>query len=153
MNFGRISQLKHKAPYADPDAFYAKELTLDLSTVEPYVAGPDSVKEVHSAKAIGDMKIKIDKAYLISCVNSRVEDLAEAATILRGQKIADHVKCYVAAASSEVQAGSESRHDWQTLLDAGVEPLPPGCGPCIGLGEGLLGENEVGISATNRNFK
>jgi len=86
-------------------------------------------------------------------VNSRVEDLAEAARTIKGQKVANHVEFYVAAASSEVQAESESRGDWKTLLEAGARPLPPGCGPCIGLGVGLLEENEIGISATNRNFK
>jgi homoaconitate hydratase len=59
----------------------------------------------------------------------------------------------VAAASDEVQSTAEARGDWQTLLAAGAIPLPPGCGPCIGLGVGLLEDGEVGISATNRNFK
>jgi homoaconitate hydratase len=60
---------------------------------------------------------------------------------------------YVAAASREVQADAEAEGAWKTLLDAGAHPLPPGCGPCIGLGTGLLEPGEVGISATNRNFK
>ena len=153
LNFGRISELKQTAPYADPDAFYAKELELDLSTVEPNVSGPDNVKTMTSAKSMEQQNLKIHKAYLVSCVNSRVDDLAEAARTIKGQKVAHHVEFYVAAASSEVQAESEARGDWQTLMDAGAKPLPPGCGPCIGLGVGLLGEDEVGISATNRNFK
>jgi homoaconitate hydratase len=98
-------------------------------------------------------EIRIDKAYLVSCVNSRVEDLAEAAAVLRGEMIAPHVKFYVAAASSVVQEESEKRGDWQILLKAGAKPLPPGCGPCIGLGIGILEPGEVGISSTNRNFK
>ncbi len=153
MNFGRISKLKKDAPYADPAAFYAKELFLDLSTVEPNVSGPDNVKTMTSARSMEKADVKIHKAYLVSCVNSRVEDLAEAARTIKGQKVAGHVEFYIAAASSEVQAESEARGDWQTLVDAGAKPLPPGCGPCIGLGLGLLEENEVGISATNRNFK
>ncbi|MEA3286081.1 MAG: homoaconitase [Candidatus Marinimicrobia bacterium] len=153
MNFEHISKLKQKAPYADPDAFYAKELTLDLATVEPNIAGPDNVKTMTAAKTMEQSKLKIQKAYLVSCVNSRVEDLAEAARTIEGQKVADGVELYVAAASSEVQAESETRGDWQTLVNAGAITLPPGCGPCIGLGVGLLEENEVGISATNRNFK
>lgn len=153
MNYDRISKLKQTAPFADPDAFYAKEVTLDLATVEPAVAGPDNVKTMTPAKAMEKEQLKIHKAYLVSCVNSRVEDLAEAAKAIKGQKIAGDVEFYVAAASSEVQAESETRGDWQTLVEAGAITLPPGCGPCIGLGVGLLGENEVGISATNRNFK
>ena len=63
------------------------------------------------------------------------------------------MKFYLAAASRSVQDEAEKRGIWQTLLDAGAQPLPPGCGPCIGLGTGLLEAGEVGISATNRNFK
>jgi len=100
-----------------------------------------------------EKNIRIHKAYLVSCVNSRVEDIAEAAAVVRGKKVAEGVEFYMAAASSEVQAEAEKRGDWQALLEAGAIPLPPGCGPCIGLGRGLLGDNEVGISATNRNFK
>jgi homoaconitate hydratase len=98
-------------------------------------------------------KKQIHKAYLVSCVNARVDDIKEAADVIRGKRVADNVEFYVAAASSEVQAATEESGDWQALLDAGAKPLPAGCGPCIGMGEGLLGENEVGISATNRNFK
>ncbi len=153
MNFGQISQLRQDAPYADPDAYYAKELDLDLTTIEPMISGPDNVKRMTSANAMEKRAIKIHKAYLLSCVNSRVEDLAEAASVIRGHRVAEHVEFYFAAASSDVQAESESRGDWQVLVDAGAKSLPPGCGPCIGLGVGLLEENEVGISATNRNFK
>jgi homoaconitate hydratase len=73
--------------------------------------------------------------------------------VLGGKRVAEGVELYVAAASSEVQAESEARGDWQALLAAGAIALPPGCGPCIGLGVGLLEPGEVGISATNRNFK
>jgi homoaconitate hydratase len=98
-----------------------------------------------------ERKLKIHKAYLVSCVNSRVDDLAQAAEVVRGKKVADGVEFYIAAASSEVQAESERRGDWSALLEAGAMPLIPGCGPCIGLGKGLLKDGEVGISATNRN--
>ncbi|HEB61049.1 MAG TPA: homoaconitase, partial [Phycisphaeraceae bacterium] len=138
---------------SDPDAVYALELTLDLSTVIPHVSGPDHVKVMHSLPEIEKQKIKIDKAYLLSCVNARQEDLHAAAEILRGRKIASHVKMYVAAASANVQKEAEESGDWDTLLSAGAVPLPPGCGTCIGLGAGTLEAGEVGISATNRNFK
>ena len=153
MNSIRIKELEDSIVKADPDAFYAKELTLDLSTVEPHVSGPHNVKTMTSLVEMSKRNIKIHKAYLVSCVNSRVEDLAQAAAVVKGKKTADGVEFYIAAASNEVQAESEKRGDWQTLLDAGAIPLPPGCGPCIGLGAGLLEAGEVGISATNRNFK
>lgn len=153
MNRQCLEQLKAENLKADKDAFYAKEVTLDLSTVTPHVAGPDNVKTMTSVTDISKEKIKIQKAYLVSCVNSRHSDLKEAASVIKGNKVADGVEFYIAAASSEVQKVSEECGDWQVLLNAGAIPLPSGCGPCIGLGKGLLGDNEVGISATNRNFK
>ncbi|MCG8607045.1 aconitase family protein, partial [bacterium] len=138
---------------ADTGAYYAKELLLDLSSIQPHVSGPNTVKDMTPVSVIREKKVQIDKAYLVSCVNSRTEDLAEAAASVRGEKIADHVEFYIAAASSEVEEKSKERGDWQTLLDSGAIPLPPGCGPCIGLGVGTLEDGEVGISATNRNFK
>lgn len=151
MNLKHIEELEKDIPHADKDAFYAKELTIDLSTIEPLVSGPNTVKTMTPVSGLNN--IKINKAYLVSCVNSRVDDIAEAAAIVKGKKVADGVQFYIAAASSEVQTESERQGYWQTLLDAGAIPLPPGCGPCIGLGVGLLEDGEVGISATNRNFK
>lgn len=155
INKNRIAQLEKELPtlQADANSFYAKEITIDLSTIEPHISGPNTVKTMTAVSEIKNKQVKINKAYLVSCVNSRLDDIAEAANILRGKKIAEHVKFYIAAASSEVQSESEKRGDWQALIDAGAIPLPPGCGPCIGLGTGLLEDGEVGISATNRNFK
>ncbi|MCH8965046.1 MAG: homoaconitase, partial [Planctomycetes bacterium] len=76
-----------------------------------------------------------------------------AAKVVRGQRVADHVEFYIAAASDEVEREVKQRGLWKTLLDAGAIELPPGCGACIGLGRGTLEAGEVGISATNRNFK
>lgn len=155
INEKRIAELEMNLQNlkADDDAFYAKEISIDLSTIEPHVSGPNSVKIMTSVSEIKKRKIQIHKAYLLSCVNSRVDDLAEAAKIINGKKVANGVQFYIAAASKEVQQESENRGDWQILLDAGAIPLPASCGPCIGLGTGLLEDNEVGISATNRNFK
>ena len=153
LNLARIEELKRNIITADDDAYYSRELSLDLNSLQPYVSGPNTVKLMLPISTVRKKQLKINKAYLVSCVNSRVGDLAEAASILRGKKVAQEVELYVAAASSEVQAESEWRGDWKTLLDAGAIPLPPGCGPCIGLGKGLLLDGEVGISATNRNFK
>jgi homoaconitate hydratase len=153
LNQAHIAELERNLIKADSGAEYARVLTLDLSTVSPHVSGPDHVKKMTSVAEMRKKHVKIHKAYLVSCVNSRVEDLAAAARVIKGKKVAPGVKLYVAAASSEVQTESERRGDWQTLLDSGAIPLPPGCGPCIGLGAGLLDDGEVGISATNRNFK
>jgi homoaconitate hydratase len=141
------------APQPDPGAVYAARIILDLGQVTPHVSGPDTVQVMASLADIEKKKIAIQKAYLISCVNSRMEDLDAAARVLKGNKVAPGVKFYLSAASQWVQEEAERRGAWQTLLEAGAKPLPPGCGPCIGLGTGLLEAGEVGISATNRNFK
>ena len=140
-------------PRPDPDANYAARIVLDLSQVTPHVSGPDSVQVMQSLAAIEQKKVAIQKAYLVSCVNSRADDLEAAAWVLCGKKVAPGVKLYVGAASAWTQQEAEKRGVWQSLLDAGAIPLPPGCGPCIGLGTGLLEKGEVGISSTNRNFK
>ena len=153
LNLARIDELSRNPLKADHDAYYSRELSLDLRSVQPFVSGPNTVKVMLSMSEARKRQIKINKAYLVSCVNSRVEDLAEAASILKGKQVKKGVEFYVAAASSEVQAESECRGDWQILMQSGAISLPPGCGPCIGLGKGLLLDGEVGISATNRNFK
>ena len=140
---------------ADADAEYAIELELDLATVVPHVSGPNEVKTMVSLPEMERKHVSIQKAYLLSCVNARFEDLHDAAEVVRakGGHVADGVEFYLAPASAEVQARSESTGDWQTLIGAGAIPLPPGCGACIGLGRGLVQKGEIAISATNRNFK
>jgi len=137
----------------DDDAVYAGGITLDLASVTPHVSGPDSVQVTTPLSEIESRGIEVQKAYLVSCVNSRADDIDAAAEVMRGSRVAEGVEFYVAAASREVQEECERRGSWQTLLASGARPLPPGCGPCIGLGTGLLEAGQVGISATNRNFK
>ncbi|MGA8489976.1 MAG: homoaconitase [Terriglobales bacterium] len=148
-----IENWMQNPPRPDADATYAARIVLDLGQVTPHVSGPDTVQTMSSLAEIEKKKVAIQKAYLLSCVNSRVEDLDAAAKVLKGRKVAPGVKFYLGAASKWVQDEAEKRGTWQTLLDAGANPLPAGCGPCIGLGVGLLEPGEVGISATNRNFK
>lgn len=136
-----------------PDAFYALDLELDLRQVTPHVAGPNEVKRMTSVTEIEKERVAVKKAYLLSCVNARLGDFAQAAEVVKGKKVAEGVDFYIAPASSSVQAEAERLGYWKALLEAGAKPLPAGCGPCIGLGTGTLEAGEVGISATNRNFK
>ncbi|RMZ89209.1 hypothetical protein DV736_g3562, partial [Chaetothyriales sp. CBS 134916] len=158
----RLDQLFATPLRPDPSATYAKYLHLDLNTVAPYVAGPNSVKLATPLKELQDQNIKVNRAYLVSCTNSRASDLAAAAKVFKDAakanggkipKIANGVNFYIAAASLPEQQIAEEAGDWQALVQAGAQALPAGCGPCIGLGTGLLEPGEVGISATNRNFK
>jgi homoaconitate hydratase len=148
-----IEAWQNHPPAPDPDAIYSARIVLDLAQITPHVSGPDTVQAMQSLAEMEKNRVPIQKAYLVSCVNSRVEDLEAAAKVLKGKKVAAGVKFYLGAASKWVQEEAERRGIWQTLMDAGANPLPPGCGPCIGLGVGLLEPGEVGISATNRNFK
>ena len=161
-NHQRLDELFADPLTADKGAEYAKELYLDLSTLSPYVSGPNSVKVATPLAELEEQNIEIDKAYLVSCTNSRCSDIAAAARVFREAannnngtvpKIDDGVDFYIAAASLPEQQAAEEQGDWQILLQAGAQPLPSGCGPCIGLGTGLLEPGEVGISASNRNFK
>ncbi len=138
---------------ADATASYAIELEIDLSSIVPHVSGPNDVKTMHALPEIEAKHVKINKAWLMSCVNARYEDLAAAAAIVHGKKIAPGVEFYLAAASAETQERAEREGVWQSLTGAGAIPLPPGCGTCIGLGAGTIKAGEVGISATNRNFE
>ncbi|KAJ1328988.1 homoaconitate hydratase [Microdochium nivale] len=156
----KVEQLYQNPIVADAGATYAKSLYLNLSTLSPFVAGPNSVKVATPLRDLEAQNIKVDKTYLVSCTNSRASDIAAAARVFREAaekgleaKVAPGVKLYIAAASTLEQEIAESSGDWQVLLNAGAEPLPSGCGPCIGLGTGLLEPGEVGVSASNRNFK
>lgn len=156
----RIDDLIQNQLVADKGATYAKSLYLNLSTLSPYVSGPNSVKIATPLRDLESKDIKLNKAYLVSCTNSRASDLAAAAKVFKEAseagkpaKIASGVEFFIAAASIPEQEAAEDAGDWQALLDAGAKPLPAGCGPCIGLGTGLLEPGEVGISASNRNFK
>ncbi|MCC6950274.1 MAG: homoaconitase [Phycisphaerales bacterium] len=138
---------------ADAGASYAAELELDLSSIVPHVSGPNDVKTMHALPEIEARRVAIQKAWLMSCVNARYEDLAAAAGVVKGKKVAPGVEFYLAAASADVQARAEADGHWGALVEAGATVLPPGCGTCIGLGRGTIKAGEVGISATNRNFE
>jgi homoaconitate hydratase len=153
VNEPRLSSLRSNILSSDPGAAYSSHLIFDLSTLVPHVSGPNSVKVSTPLPTLAKSNIAINKAYLVSCTNSRASDIAAAAAVVRGRQIAPGVEFYIAAASSVVQQDAEKSGDWGALIAAGAKVLPAGCGPCIGLGTGLLEEGEVGISATNRNYK
>ncbi|KAH7237695.1 uncharacterized protein BKA55DRAFT_578139 [Fusarium redolens] len=160
INHKRIDELEHNRMSADPGATYAKELYLNLSTLSPIVSGPNSVKVATPLNKLEAENIPVNKAYLVSCTNSRASDIAAAARVFREAakegkpaKVAPGVEFYISAASIPEQQIAEEAGDWQVLVEAGAIPMMSGCGQCIGLGTGLLEPGEVGISASNRNFK
>ncbi|MBU8870985.1 MAG: homoaconitase [Gemmatimonadales bacterium] len=152
-----IAQWRDNPPVSDHGAWFAAEISLDLGQVTPHISGPHSVQIATSLKEMAERKIAVHKAYLLSCTNGRLGDLEAAAAVVGGsgggKKVAPGVELYIAAASQPIQDQAIASGAWGKLLDAGAIALPPGCGPCIGLGKGLLEDGQVGISATNRNFK
>ncbi|OXV10745.1 hypothetical protein Egran_01494 [Elaphomyces granulatus] len=139
INHERIDELFANPPKADRDAVYAKQLYLNFSTLSPYVTGPDSVKV---ATPLHELAPRILRS-------TAREPRYEA----QDRRRADGIKFHISAASAPEQKAAEAAGDWQVLVDAGAQPMLSGCAKCIGLGRGLLEAGQVGISASNRNFK
>lgn len=134
----------------DADAVYASEHELDLLAVGPMVACPhrvDNVKPV--AEVVGT---RVDQAFLGTCTNGRFEDLRVAAEILKGKHIAPGVRMIVTPASRDVYKRALHEGILETLADAGCTITTPGCGACCGGHQGVLGDEEVCIASSNRNF-
>ena len=140
---------------SDPDAVYAAEINLDLGQVTPHISGPHSV-QVMTSLAEMDQQQDGHPQGLPGVLHQQPPGRPRAGGRggrRRQARWPTGVEFYVAAASQPIEEQAKASGAWQKLLDAGARPLPPGCGPCIGLGVGLLEDGEVGISATNRNFK
>ncbi len=136
---------------SDPDAGYESGLSIDVSAIPPLVSGPHKVELAHAVDRMGD--VKIDQAFIGACTNGRLEDLTAAAKVLKGRKVRQGCRLVVAPASRKVLIEAISKGIVQTVVAAGGTLLPPGCGPCLGSHEGVLGAGEVCISSSNRNFR
>lgn len=134
----------------DPDAAYTQTIELDLDAVEPMIARPHRVDNV--APAASAQTIAINQAFLGTCTNGRFEDLAVAAEVLRGKHIAPGVRMVVTPASREVYKRALREGVIETLVDAGCTVTTPGCGACAGMHQGTLGDGEVCIASSSRNF-
>jgi 3-isopropylmalate/(R)-2-methylmalate dehydratase large subunit len=135
---------------SDHDARYEKTLDIDVSGIEPQIAFP-SIPE--NARPISDAgNVRIDQVVIGTCTNGWIEDMREAADVLKGQKVASHVRCIVVPGSQEVQRQMVSEGIMQVFMDAECIVSTSTCGPCIGGHMGVLGDNEVCVSTTNRNF-
>ena len=135
---------------ADEAASYAEKHTVDISNLTPQVACPNSPDNVKPVSEVSEQAV--DQAYLGSCTNARLDDLAIAAEILEGQRVARGTRLLVAPASQQIMLEATRAGYIETLVAAGAHVLPSGCGACAGIHSGLLGETEACISSTNRNF-
>ena len=136
---------------SDPDAEYSDKIELDVSTIPPMVSGPHKVEDAAGVEKFEG--VKINQAFIGSCTNGRLEDLIAASWVLRGHKVAPGVRLIVAPASRQVLSDALDMGVAQIIVTSGGTLLPPGCGPCLGAHEGVLGAGEVCISSSNRNFK
>lgn len=137
--------------YADKDAVYEKVLEYDLSRLEPQVACPHKVDNVHPVRELN--KVKIDVALLGTCTNGRLDDIKIASEIVSGKKIASGVRLLVYPASQQVLQQALKSGYIEKLVAAGAEVAVPSCGPCLGAYGGVLAPDEQCISSANRNFK
>ncbi len=139
------------ALYPDSDATYEQTIAIDINNLEPMVAMPHSVDNVAPAHTLAGTKI--DQAFIGTCTNGRLEDIAIAAKILRGKRCHPNVRLIIAPASRKVLLDAMKAGYIETLVEAGAILVPPGCAACLGVHQGALGDNEVCLSTANRNFK
>ena len=135
---------------ADPDARYAREITIDLSALRPTVAFPHLPS---NTKTVDEAAGKpIQQVVIGSCTNGRLKDLREAAAVLRGRKVAGGVRCIVIPATQQIYLDAMAEGLVADFIQAGAVVSTPTCGPCLGGHMGVLADNEWAISTTNRNF-
>ncbi|MDR1318157.1 MAG: 3-isopropylmalate dehydratase large subunit [Treponema sp.] len=139
-----------EAQTTDPGYVYSESYVFDVGKLSPQVAVPHSVDNVKPLEEIGD--VEVHQGFVGACTGGRVEDLAEAAEILRGKKIPPYVRLVVIPASAEVMKEAMKLGYIQDLMDSGATLSTPGCGPCLGAHEGVIAPDEVCITASNRNF-
>lgn len=143
------SQADFEPIYADEKAVYCRDVHYSADDIEPQIACPHEVDNVVPVgQAIGT---PIDQAFIGTCTNGRLEDLAVAADILKNRTV--KVRTIAAPASRTVLLEAVKTGVFETLIKAGVSFITPGCGPCLGAHQGIIAEGENCISTANRNFK
>jgi len=137
--------------WADQDAEYLKEITIDLNGIFPVVAAPHHVDNV---KAVSEVQgTKIQEALIGTCTNGRLEDLREAAAVLKGRQVAQFMQLLIIPASKEIFKQAMKEGLIEIFMESGANVLASSCGPCLGTGQGIPADNYNVISTANRNFK
>jgi 3-isopropylmalate/(R)-2-methylmalate dehydratase large subunit len=137
--------------FSDPDAEFERVVEIDASSLAPQVACPHTVDRVRPVTAIEGTRVH--QIVVGSCTNGRLDDIEVAARILRGRKVARDVRMLVFPASWRIYREAMERGYLADLMGAGAVVMNPGCGCCLGVHQGALGDGEVALSTTNRNFK
>jgi 3-isopropylmalate/(R)-2-methylmalate dehydratase large subunit len=138
------------ATYADPDAGYIQEIEVDISGLEPLVACPPKPDNVKAVREVAGAEV--DSVFIGSCTNGRYEDFAAVAEVVKGKHIAPGMVASVVPATREVYAQMLQGGVLQTLFEAGFIISNPGCGGCASGHIGMVGEGQVQVSTSNRNF-
>ena len=146
---GRTSRA-YQAFEADEDAVYARTVTIDLDTLKPTVAMPHLPSNTKTVDEVAGMHL--DQVVIGSCTNGRIQDLREAAEIMKGRTVAANIRCIVIPATQECYLQAVKEGLVETFINAGCAVSTPTCGPCLGGHMGVLADNEWAISTTNRNF-
>ncbi len=142
---------KTEGIWADPDAEYFREINIDLTKLFPVVAAPHHVDNV---KAVSQVQgTKIHQALIGTCTNGRLQDLREAAAILKGRQIPRYFQLQIIPASKEIFMQAMKEGLIEIFMSAGANVLSSSCGPCLGTGQGIPADNQNIISTANRNFK
>jgi 3-isopropylmalate/(R)-2-methylmalate dehydratase large subunit len=136
---------------SDRDAEYERVVVIDVSNLPPLVACPHTVDNVKPVTAVAGTPVQ--QVVIGSCTNGRLDDLAVAAHIVRGRRVAEGTRMLVFPASARIYAEALRQGYLGDFIAAGAVVMNPGCGPCLGIHEGALGDGETAISTTNRNFK
>jgi 3-isopropylmalate/(R)-2-methylmalate dehydratase large subunit len=140
-----------KGVWADHDAIYLKEIEINLTNVFPVVAAPHHVDNV---KAVSEVQgTKIQQALIGTCTNGRLQDLREAAAVLKGQKVPKYMQLQIIPASKEIFMQAMKEGLIEIFMESGANVLSASCGPCLGTGQGIPADNYNVISTANRNFK
>ncbi|HEY4330942.1 MAG TPA: aconitase/3-isopropylmalate dehydratase large subunit family protein [Ilumatobacteraceae bacterium] len=137
--------------WSDDDARFADRMAIDLATVEPHVGLPGRVVD-HTVPVSAAGDVRVDQCFIGSCANGKLEDLTIAAEVLAGQHIAAGVRLVVTPASSKVYLAAVRSGVIETLLTAGAVVTSPACGACFGYDLGVLGDGEVCVTSSTRNF-
>ena len=135
----------------DPDALYERRIEIDASTLVPQIACPHTVDNVKPVDAVAGTRVQ--QIVIGSCTNGRLDDIETAARILAGKKVARGVRMLVFPASGRIYREAMKAGYLMTLMEAGAVVANSGCGPCLGVHQGALGDGEIALSTTNRNFK
>jgi 3-isopropylmalate/(R)-2-methylmalate dehydratase large subunit len=141
-----------KIHYSDDDAVYCQVIEIDVEKLEPVIAYPFLPSNGHSvSQAVAD-NIRVDQVFIGSCTNGRLSDFKIAAEILAGKKVARHVRLILTPGTQKILREATKAGYIDTLVDAGAVVSNPTCGACLGGYMGILGDGEVCIATTNRNF-